>query len=103
MNELIFKEPPSMEIIKKNARAFFDKNCANGEKEYDEPRGCLNYLRHEHTNYDKLRYAIRVSKQEENNNLEVLTLKLAVHRLISERYPSYGRNASGKRSGLISG
>jgi len=86
MNALIFKDPPPLEQIKKNARLFFNNGVNNEDKEYEEARGCVNYIRHMCTNYDKLRYAIRVDKKDENDNPDILALKREVLGAIRERY-----------------
>ena len=87
MNSLIFKDAPPLEQIKKNARIFFNNSAYNDDKEYEEARGCVNYLRHICTNYDKVRYAIRVDKKDENDNPDILALKLEVLGAMRERYP----------------
>ena len=89
-NVIAFREPlPLIGEIKKQARIFFDNGAFNEGREYDEARGIVNHLRHNCTNYEALRYAIRVDKQGENDNLDILALKKAVLSAIRDRFPEF--------------
>lgn len=73
--ELIWKTKPSPQEIQRLARAFFTRDTRNHDKEYDEVRGAINHLRHACTNYDQLRYSVRVDKQNEDEDPGINALK----------------------------
>jgi hypothetical protein len=73
---------PSLEEVKIEARRFFDRDDFNKGKPYSEEKGCVNYLRHQCSNYDALRRMIRVGKLHEDESPEVNTLKSQVLELI---------------------
>jgi hypothetical protein len=58
MNNPSLKRRPDLNIAKFEAKKFFERSLLNKDKEYDEPRGLVNYLRHCATDYDELRKAI---------------------------------------------
>jgi hypothetical protein len=88
-NRLIFKETPPLEAIKRHARLFFDNAGFNEGKAYEEARGAVNYIRHALTNYDALRYEIRVDKLYENENPDILALKLTALVAIRNKWPEF--------------
>jgi hypothetical protein len=90
MNSIKFSNPPSAEVVKKEAYKRFAEWGPNEGKPYDEAQGAVNYIRHVLTSYDALRREIRVdNKDDENDNPEILSLKLETLAGIKERYPEY--------------
>ena len=90
MNSIKFSNPPPAEVLNKEAYKRFAEWSPNEGKPYDEAQGAVNYIRHVLTNYDALRREIRVdSKDDENDNPEILSLKLETLAGIKERYPEY--------------
>jgi hypothetical protein len=109
MQKPIWKSKPSIQEVRKQARAFFAQDPNNKDKKYDEARGCVNTLRHLYTNYDQLRYSVRVEKQLEDENPEINLLKNQVLDLIIECCPSLKTEClrqkdwlSGRMSALLS-
>jgi hypothetical protein len=85
--ELLWKTKPAPPEIRKLARAYFMQDARNQDKDYDESRGAVNHLRHACTNYDTLRYSVRVDKQHEDEDPDINALKNRVLDMIVESYP----------------
>jgi hypothetical protein len=90
MNSIKFSNPPPAEVLKKEAYKRFVQWGPNEGKPYDEAQGAVNYIRHVLTNYDALRREIRLDvKDDENDQPDILSLKLETLAGIKERYPEY--------------
>ena len=88
MNSITFINPPPAEVLKKGAYKRFAAWGPNEDKPYNEAQGAVNYIRHVLTNYDALRREIRLDvKDDENNQPDILSLKLETLAGIKERYP----------------
>src|SRR6516225_4612340 len=89
MNSIKFNDAPPAELLKREAKKRFEEWAPNEGKSYDAAQGAVNYIRHVLSNYDDLRRTIRVEAKDENNDPDVLSLKLETLAGIKERYPEY--------------